>query len=258
MSQGESVAALIGARARCMLVVGGKYHDMEYARRELLAALGTDDRVTTQCFVDYDRYDLLQQSDFLVSYTCDVAPSLEGQRALRDFVTRGGRWLALHGTNSLLDFRADGKVTAPRVAPLFMEILGTTFVAHPPIEPYLVEVVRGDDPLVEGITPFLVTDELYLMEWHAELDVLLDTAFVGRADGFAENEWPAARHPVLYRRRLGAGEVLYFTLGHCRGHYDMRPLVDFWPQIDRGSWEFPEYRTILARAIAWAAGLPVR
>lgn len=258
MTVSETAAATDGLRARAMLVVGGKFHDMEYARRELLAALGADDRVSCRCFDNYDRHDLLQESDFLVSYTCDVAPSVEGQRALRDFVARGGRWLALHGTNSLLDFREDGKVTAPRLAPLFMDILGTTFVAHPPIEPYLVEVARGDDPLVAGIAPFEVTDELYLMERHAELDVLLDTAFEGQAGGFAESEWPAARHPVLYRRRLGAGEVVYFTLGHCRGHYDMRPLVDFWPRIDRGSWDLPEYRLILARAIAWAAGLPQR
>ncbi len=237
-----------------MLVVGGKFHDMQYARRELLALLGQDDRVSTRCFDDYDRYALLPDCDFLVSYTCDVAPSVEGQRALRDFVTRGGRWLALHGTNSLLAFTPGGKVAAPRLAPLFMETLGTTFVAHPPIAPYRVDVVRGDDPLTEGIASFEVADELYLVERHADLDVLLDTGFEGRADGFTENVWAQARHPVLYRRRLGAGEVVYFTLGHCRGHYDMRPHVEYWPTIDRGSWDLPEYRAILDRAIRWATG----
>lgn len=243
-------------RARGMLVVGGKFHDMEYARRELLAMLGADDRITVRAFEDYDRHDLLADCDFLVSYTCDVAPSVEGQRAIRDFVARGGRWLALHGTNSLLAFLDTGKVSAPRIAPHFMETLGTTFVAHPPILPYLVEVARADDPLIEGIEPFEVTDELYLMEKHADLDVLLDTEFDGRADGFEENVWAKARHPVLYRRLLGAGEVVYFTLGHCRGHYDMRPILDRWPTIDRGSWELPEFRTIVGRGIAWAAGMP--
>ncbi len=247
-----------GNRATGMVVVGGKFHDMAYARRELLALLGQDDRIATLCCDDYDQYHLLEDCRFLVSYTCDVAPSVAGQRALRDFVARGGRWLALHGTNSMLAFLDNGKVSAPRIAPLFMETLGTTFVAHPPIAPYLVEVAQADDPLVRGIEPFEVTDELYLLERHAELEVLLDTEFEGRADGFAENLWPKARHPVLYRRRLGAGEVVYFTLGHCRGHYDMRPMMDYWPTIDRGSWDLPEYRTILARAVEWAAGLPPR
>lgn len=239
-----------------MLVVGGKFHDMAFARRELLAVLRMDSRVRVECFDDYDHYRRLDVCDFLISYTCDLAPSVEGQRALRDFVARGGRWLALHGTNSLIAFLENGKVASPRLAPLFMETLGTTFVAHPPIAPYRVDLVRQDDPLVEGIASFEVADELYLVERHAELDVLLDTGFDGRADGFEENSWPAARHPVLYRRRLGQGEVVYFTLGHCRGHHDMRPHVDFWPTIDRGSWDVPEYRTILGRAIQWAKGLP--
>ena len=245
-------------RSRGMLVVGGKFHDMEFARRALLAELGKDDRITSLCYDNYDHHAALADCDFLVSYTCDVAPSVAGQRALRDFVARGGRWLALHATNSLLTFMDDGKVAAPRLAPLFMETLGTTFVAHPPIAPYRVDIARGDDPLVAGIAPFEVTDELYLVERHADIDVLLDTAFEGMADGFVENVWPAARHPVLYRRRLGEGEVVYFTLGHCRGHYDMRPHLDYWPTIDRGSWDLPEYRTILERAVEWAAGLSPR
>lgn len=242
--------------SRCKLVVGGKFHDMDFARRELLAGLAVDDRIRTRVFEDYERIDVLEETDFIVSYTCDVAPSVEAQEALNRFVRNGGRWLALHATNSILRFLENGKVDCPRLAPLFMETLGTTFVAHPKIEPYLVEVARPDDPLVEGIAPFTVNDELYLVDQHAPLDILLDTDFGGRADGFAEAEWPRARHPVLYRRALDRGEVLYLTLGHCRGHYDMRPLMDRWPRIDRGSWDTPEFRTLVSRGLAWAARLP--
>ena len=62
---------------------------------------------------------------------------------------------------------------------------------------------------------------------------------------------------MLYRRPLGAGEVVYFTLGHCRSHWDM---VDpphngaRWPTIDRGSWDVPEFVEIVRRAIDWAEG----
>lgn len=243
--------------SRGMLVVGGKFHDMDFARRELLSALAVDDRIRTRVFEDYERVEVLDEVDFIVSYTCDVLPSQSAQEALRRFVERGGRWLALHGTNSILRFMENGKVDAPRLAPLFMDTLGATFVAHPKIEPYQVEVASPDDPLVQGIAPFTVTDELYLMEVHASLDVLLDTEFEGRADGFVEAEWPRARHPVLYRRRLGEseGEVVYLTLGHCRGHFDMRPLMDRWPTVDRGSWDVAEFRTLVKRGVAWAASL---
>jgi hypothetical protein len=47
---------------------------------------------------------------------------------------------------------------------------------------------------------------------------------------------------------------LYNTLGHCRGHYDMVPLKDWWPTVDRCSWELPQYRELLRRAIRWAMG----
>ena len=44
------------------------------------------------------------------------------------------------------------------------------------------------------------------------------------------------------------------TLGHCRGHYDMAPLMDWYPTVERGSWDRPEYIELLRRGIAWAAG----
>ena len=55
-------------------------------------------------------------------------------------------------------------------------------------------------------------------------------------------------------RRLGEGAVLYLTLGHCRGHYDMRPALDWWPTVDRNSWELPEFTTLVRRGISWGLG----
>jgi len=46
--------------------------------------------------------------------------------------------------------------------------------------------------------------------------------------------------------------VLYLTLGHCRGHYDMQPLIDWYPHRERGAWELPVYYELLRRGIAWA------
>jgi type 1 glutamine amidotransferase len=58
---------------------------------------------------------------------------------------------------------------------------------------------------------------------------------------------------VLYLKRHGLGDVCYFTLGHCRGPLDMQELVDEYPRVERGSWDAPEFRTILERCVAWAA-----
>jgi hypothetical protein len=238
-------------RLNCVLVVGGKYHDFDYARLELLTLLAEDEAVRVQVFADYEAIGTIESCDFLVSYTCDVLPSLPAQEALRHFVRRGGRWYALHGTNSLLRLMDSGLYDAPSWAPLFMETLGSMFVAHPPIAPYLVTVADPDHPLVEGVAPFHATDELYLMETYGDLQILLQAEYGGEAPGFARDQWPHAAHPVLYIRRLGEGAVLYLTLGHCRGHYDMQPYLDYWPTVDRCSWDLPVFRTLLRRGVAW-------
>jgi type 1 glutamine amidotransferase len=133
-----------------------------------------------------------------------------------------------------------------------METLGTQFIAHPPIASFRVEVTNAEDPLVRGIEAFDVVDELYLSDVHAELQTVLHTSFEGEATGFVRRNWTKGNHPVLYRRSLGQGQIVYFTLGHCRGHYDMQPLVEYWPEVQKCAWESPQYVEILKRGLAWA------
>jgi type 1 glutamine amidotransferase len=239
-------------RIDCVLVAGGKYHDIDFARLELLKLLAEDDRVRVRVFEDYANLEAIAKADILVTYTCDVTPSLVQQEALRGWLERGGRWYALHGTNSILRFLSNGLVDSPRWAPHFMRTLGSMFVAHPPIAPYRVTVAAPDHPLVAGVEPFDAEDELYLSEYYGELQVLLETEFEGEAAGFVEHQWDRAKHPVFYIHPVGAGAVLYLTLGHCRGHYDMQPLVDFYPQPEKGSWALPVFYDLLRRGLAWA------
>ena len=238
-------------RLNCVLIAGGKWHDIDYARLELLKLLAEDQRVKVRVFEDYENIDAIKGADFIVTYTCDVTPSLEAQEALRRWVKRGGRWYALHGTNSILRFLENGKVDTPRWAPHFMETLGSMFIAHPPNLPYRVDVTDPEHPLVKGVTSFETTDEQYLVETYAPLKVLLHTDFEGTCSSFVESEWKQSRHPVYYIRDIGKGAVLYLTLGHCRGHYDMQPVLDFYPQIDRGSWDLPVYYDLLRRGLDW-------
>jgi uncharacterized protein len=59
---------------------------------------------------------------------------------------------------------------------------------------------------------------------------------------------------VMYLRPLGNGAVLYNTLGHCRSHFDMVPVKDWWPTIDRGAWDVAQFTELLRRALRWASG----
>jgi len=247
-----------GTRIDVTLVAGGKYHDIDFARRELLGLLAEHDEFRVRVQADYEDADAIARGSILVSYTCDVRPSLAAQQRIRQWVEDGGRWLALHGTNSALDLGGPTGVDAPRVFPLWADTLGSQFVAHPPIQPYLVQVTEPDHWLVRGIEPFETDDELYLSEYsdRATIRPLLHTEWQGTARGFVEADWTAAdpRHPVMYVRDLGAGSVLYNTLGHCRGHYDMVPVLDYYPRVERCSWDKPVYYDLLRRSLRWARG----
>ena len=241
------------------LVCGGLYHDMDYARLELLKLLGEHERIRTRIGEDYRDGEAIAAADVLVTYTCNVLPGPNEIDALERFLAAGRRWVALHGTNSVLTYLKGRGWDAPREAPRFMRMLGSQFLAHPPIAPYRVEISDPRHPLVAGLEPFEADDELYLCEYHGEIEPLLHARFCGEAPGFVEKRWPRPgeddRQPVMYLHRHAGGEVLYCTLGHCRGRFDMRPMIAEYPTVERGSWKLPVYHELLRRSLRWAARL---
>jgi hypothetical protein len=238
-------------RLDCVLIAGGRYHDIDFARLELLKLLAEDQRVRVRVFEDYENVAAIRACDFLVTYTCDVVPSLTAQEALKGWLDGGGRWYALHGTSSILRLLGDGRWDAPRWAPLFVDLLGSQFISHPPIEPYRVTVADPGHALVAGVEPFETTDELYHLELHGDLHVLLEAECTEPGTGFVEGADAPGTHPVFYIKRHGAGAVLYLTLGHCRGHYDLQPLADWWPSVDRCAWDLPVFHMLLRRGMEW-------
>ena len=70
-------------RINCVLICGGVWHDMDFARLELLKLLAEDQRVRTRVFENYDNIEAIEGADILITYTCDVTPSLPAQEALK-------------------------------------------------------------------------------------------------------------------------------------------------------------------------------
>jgi type 1 glutamine amidotransferase len=236
---------------RVRLVTGGRWHDFDYARARLRAALAERDTAV----VDERSWPGdLDPADVVVSYTCDLRPEPAAERALVEFVEQGGRLVALHATNSALEAPEPGGPRVfgtPDAFPDMSVLLGSRFLAHPPIAPYRVEITAPDHPLVAGIESFETRDELYVCELFGPLEVLLHTRFSGDCPSFplgtvTDDEL----RPVLYLRRFGAGEVVYLTLGHCRSLAELHELgkVDA-TEDDHGSWELPEFQTILGRCL---------
>ena len=89
-------------RIDCILVAAGKYHDIDFARLELLKLLGEDMRFRVRVFEDYENLEAIQAADCIVTYTCDVVPSLAAQEVLKEWLNAGGRWYALHAGRQLL------------------------------------------------------------------------------------------------------------------------------------------------------------
>ena len=236
------------------LIAAGRFHDIDFARLELLKLLAEHPQIRTSVASDYHGLDLLTPDTLLITYTCDLVPDAAQTVQLKALLQAGGRWLALHGSNAILRPAVDGKVDCPDDAPAFMALIGSQFLAHPPIAPFKVHVTDPDHALTRGLRDFRIEDELFLLRTGDDLHTLLHTSFTGSCPEFRDEAWDEAKIPVLYERREGQGAVLYLALGHCRGHYDLQPLAPFWPHPQRCAWNYPVYYQLLRRAIIW--GLP--
>ena len=226
---------------------------MDFVRLELLKLLAEHDHYRVTVCGDYSDERAIRDADALITYTCEVLPTESQQDALEDFLNAGKRWFALHGTNSRLRYVKGKGWTAPNDAPRFTDMLGSQFVAHPPIQPFTVSASKSH-PLVDGIDAFEADDEIYLCRFFGDHERLLETRYSGMADGFEEADWSDNDCvPIMYLRQWGQGEVLYLNLGHARGRYDMQPLMDEYPETERGSWKQPAFYELLRRGIDWMA-----
>ena len=219
----------------------GRNHDFDFARIRLAQALYDADGIRTDCYQNYENSAAIGAGDLLVSYTSQVPVSDPACGAIERYLENGGRWFALHASNSVLQNQ------------LMPQIMGTRFITHPPYQRFAVEITRPDDPLLEGIASFDIDDELYCIETvRDDIEVLLHCRWGGKA--FGDREMELKDWPLMYRRRVGKGAVLYLALGHANRPYD-KPFADRPDQPDyRGPWELPVYQELIRRGIDWAAG----
>jgi type 1 glutamine amidotransferase len=214
-------------------------HDCDFARVRLAESLYAAGGIWTDVGMNYADEARLDAADLLVTYTAGLQVSDAECQALRRFLTRGGRWFALHGTNAGVR------------SPEFAEIVGSRFLAHPPYAQFGVSISKPSDPLLAGLEAFQVDDELYLIERTREVEVLLETRWGGDVRGQVFED---AVRPLMYRLRAGKGGVLYLALGHANRTFEKASPTVPDPPDRRGPWDAPVYRELIRRGIAWAAG----
>ena len=253
----SSTCDCTSSRVDVALVCGGRWHDFDYARLRILESLNRHDCARCSVHQDFSDIGEITGADTIIAYTCDVRPTIEESAMLTEWVRSGGRFLALHATNSAIDAPDLGGprvFTTPDAMPDFSRLLGSRFLAHPKIAEVTIGIVQPEHPLVRGLKSFTTTDEVYISQLSDDLDVIMDVDISGPCPGFATevSEIPA-RYPVLFSRVEGEGSVLSFTLGHCRGRFDLADLgVEDLGFVDRIAWAANEFRMIMGRCVDWA------
>jgi len=130
-----------------------------------------------------------------------------------------------------------------RDRPNYHFLVGGQFVAHPPTWPddpepkhgfvdYTVNIVKPDDPIVEGVLDFKMHSEQYYMHVDPSNEVLAATTFSGEYLPWIEG----TVIPVVWKRRWGEGRVFYCSIGH-----ELEEL------------NIPEVKTIVRRGLLWAS-----
>jgi type 1 glutamine amidotransferase len=122
-----------------------------------------------------------------------------------------------------------------REAVEYQFMCGGQWVAHPGnIIDYRVNILRRDDPVMQGIEDFDYRSEQYYMHVDPAVKVLATTRFPV-ADGPHVNNGQVDM-PVIWTRFYGKGRVFYNSLGHQANIVSMEPNL-----------------TIMRRGFLWAA-----
>jgi uncharacterized protein len=126
-----------------------------------------------------------------------------------------------------------GMCDAFRDCVAYQFMCGGQWVAHPGnIIDYRVNIVRRDDPIMQGVDDFDYRSEQYYMHVDPSNEVLATTTFSGEHAAWIEG----VVMPVVWKRRHGEGRVFYSSLGHVTKEF-----------------EVPQMRAILRRGLVWAA-----
>lgn len=137
----------------------------------------------------------------------------EQQRAVVEFVERGGGFLNLH--NSMGLYPDDGP---------YLRLVGGAYTGHGPLERFRVEVVDESHPVTSGVTAFTVADEQHTPRFDEERVHLL---LRSRSD---DGQTAAAG----WTREPGRGRLCHLAPGHTR-----EALLH------------PMYQCLIRNAIAW-------
>jgi type 1 glutamine amidotransferase len=202
---------------RMQLITGGSWHDFAEFHRVMVpkfkaAGYKVNSSSDAQLPSELDSNDC----DVLLLFTClddhtELTHTDAEIETLARWISSGGRLLALHSS-----------ICATIKYPRLQQVIGGTFISHPPVKPFLVHPPSKSLSVVFPMNPFTINDEIYYLQTNSDVEVVL----LG-----IDNEH---KNPLAWVRNHGQGRVAYLALGH-----------------DIGVWDSGEYDQLIFRLLEW-------
>ena len=156
----------------------------------------------------------------------------------------GGGFFALHTASACWDNlveHPDDKWSTK----FHVDLLNAAFGGHSPYKDYISTVTIPGDPITEGLSDYVVTDELYHpIVFNRSRSTVFLTAY-DRGKNTTAGDNSTGSNPAVHgmRHTFGKGRVLYFAQGH-----DMAEFED--PSSFTGNHAF---QVVVLRCLQWLA-----
>jgi type 1 glutamine amidotransferase len=145
----------------------------------------------------------------------DVFNTDEQRVAFRNYIEAGGGFVGIHSVTG-----------TERNWTWFKQMVGCTFLTHPPLQKFDVKVIASDSPLVQGIPKtWQREDELYFnKEWYPGVTVVmaddLTTLNAAAADVKTKGEGTFSNlYPAVWYQHFDGGNIWITALGHLKESY---------------------------------------
>ena len=191
------------------------------AGKRLTELLKADGRFELEMTTDLDTLAALPDGRYaaVVLYATgfkdDLTPARE--KGLLQFVKNGGGFVGIHSAADT--FRGSRP---------YVEMLGGEFLFHPHHHEFSINIVTKEHYMtVRMPNSYSAFEEMYHLQGYDPSKVTL----------LAQTMWQSEQKPMIYAKDYGKGKVVYLAPGHT-------------PQ----TWNHPEFKKLLVRAVAWSTG----
>lgn len=210
---------------KAMILSGKNNHDWRTTTPELRRQLEETDQWEVRVVEEAEVFQISQLGtyDLIVDNFNDNQPISEASRqGLLDYVSQGGGYVVIHAANNKWNEWTE-----------YTQLIGgiwTTGSSHPAYQEYEVIIDDSDHPITQGLSDFVITDEMYCrLVFTPDIHLLAHSVGVDKFAG--EHE------PMAWTKEWGQGRMFQLALGH-----------------DVPAMQNEGFRHLFLRGCLWAAG----